>query len=195
MLLFLDTEYTGPQTSLKLISLALVAEDGSREFYAELADTWTLEDCTPFVTREVLPLLTGPRIPFAEVRTKLLAWLADAPRSVRVACDSVIDWTILIDALGLDILPRVWPENLAKTFYDLRPLIDTSIYHGTVQDYYRTDPREHHALADARAYRRGWLAWMDARKTTLPPDLKAWESAAPVGREFGATQPHNGEEK
>ncbi len=29
---------------------------------------------------------------------------------------------------------------------------------------YRTDPRMHHALVDARAYRRDWLAWMDNRK-------------------------------
>jgi hypothetical protein len=166
MLLFLDTEYTEPKVARKLISLALVAEDGSREFYAELADTWTLKHCTPFVTREVLPLLTGPRIPVAELRTQLLAWVANAPRSVRVACDSVLAWMIRVDALGLDILPRVWPKNLDRTFYDLRPLIDTSIYHQAAQDYYRTDPREHHALADARAYRHGWLAWMDARKTT-----------------------------
>jgi hypothetical protein len=38
MLLFLDTEYTGlGQSRPKLISLTLVAEDGRREFYAELA--------------------------------------------------------------------------------------------------------------------------------------------------------------
>jgi hypothetical protein len=36
-LLFLDTEYTDfSQSQAKLISLALVAKDGQREFYAEL---------------------------------------------------------------------------------------------------------------------------------------------------------------
>ncbi len=50
MLLFLDTEYTGfGQPHPKLISLALVAEDGRREFYIELTDTWQVEDCTEFV--------------------------------------------------------------------------------------------------------------------------------------------------
>ncbi len=54
MLLFLDTEYTGyGQAIPQLISLALVAEDGKREFYVEIADTWRVADCTAFVKREV----------------------------------------------------------------------------------------------------------------------------------------------
>jgi hypothetical protein len=150
MLLFLDTEYTG---------LALVAEDGRREFYAELAGTWTPDDCTPFVQREVLPLLAGPRVP-TEASAGLRAWLTDAPRTVQVACDSETDWRFLLDVLGTP-----WPANLAGRYFDLRPLVDTTIYDRTVTEYYRTGAREHHALADARAYRRGWLAWMDARKT------------------------------
>ncbi|WP_233839463.1 3'-5' exoribonuclease [Paraburkholderia sp. ZP32-5] len=164
MLLFLDTEYTGlGQSRPRLISLALVAEDGLREFYAELADTWTPDDCTPFVQREVLPLLAGPRMPRAEAGTGLRAWLSDAPRAVQVACDSETDWRFLLDLLGTP-----WPANLANCYFDLRPLIDTTIYDRTVAAYYRTDAREHHALADARAYRRGWLAWMDARKPAQP---------------------------
>lgn len=82
MLLFLDTEYTGlGQPRPKLISLALVAEDGSREFYAELADTWTPDDCTPFVQREVLPLLAGPRLSRVEACAALREWFGDAPRT------------------------------------------------------------------------------------------------------------------
>lgn len=161
MLLFLDTEYTGlGQSQLKLISLALVAEDGRREFYAELADTWTPDDCTAFVRREVLPLLDGPRIPRAEACAGLHAWLAHAPRAVKVACDSETDWHFLLELLGT---PR--PANVADHYYDLRPLVDTTIYDRAVAAYYQTDAREHHALSDARAYRAGWLAWMDACKT------------------------------
>jgi len=137
-----------------------VAEDGSREFYVELADVWTPEDCTPFVQRVVLPLLDRERVPHAEARAELLAWLADAPRAVQAACDSETDWRFLLDLLGPDR-----PANLADRYFDLRPLIDTAIYDRTVAAYYRTDHRKHHALADARAYRRGWLAWADTRKT------------------------------
>ncbi|WP_186223154.1 3'-5' exoribonuclease [Burkholderia gladioli] len=160
MLLFLDTEYTGfAQAFPKLISIGIVAEDGRAEFYVELADTWTLEDCTAFVKREVLPLLDGPGIPRAEACAQLLTWLAHAPRSVQVACDSEADWLFLVDLLG-----TLWPANLANRYYDLRPLVDTTVYDQAVAAYYRTDAREHHALVDARAYRVGWLAWMDARK-------------------------------
>ncbi|ENG0237448.1 3'-5' exoribonuclease [Burkholderia multivorans] len=159
MLLFLDTEYTGLGPQPKLISLALVAEDGSREFYAELADTWTPDDCTPFVQREVLPLLAGPRLLRADACAALREWFDHAPRAVQAACDSETDWHFLLDLLG-----RPLPANLADRHYDLRPLIDTTIYDRTVAASYTADAREHHALADARAYRRGWLAWMDSRK-------------------------------
>lgn len=161
MLIFLDTEYTGlGQVSPKLISLALVAEDGRREFYVEVTDTWRSDDCTEFVRREVLPLLEGPYRTSIEARDELRAWFADAPRQVQVACDSDTDFRFLLDLLGA---PR--PANLAPRYFDLRPLVDTTIYDRAVTAYYRADNRAHHALADTRAYRRGWLAWMDASKS------------------------------
>lgn len=33
------------------------------------------------------------------------------------------------------------PANLAGNYFDLRPLMDTSIYDRAVQAYYTTDPR------------------------------------------------------
>jgi hypothetical protein len=64
----------------------------------------------------------------------------------------------------LPLLGAPRPGNLAADYFDLRPLIDTSVYDRTVAACYQIDPRMHHALADARAYRAGWLAWMDSRK-------------------------------
>jgi hypothetical protein len=160
MLLFLDTEYTGyGQTEPGLISLALVAEDGRREFYVELADTWEAADCTGFVRRQVLPLLDGSPLTLEQARVALRDWLAAAPRHVQAACDSATDFRFLLALLGV---PR--PGNLDARYFDLRPLIDATVYDATVAAYYRTDPHMHHALTDARAYRSGWLAWMDSRK-------------------------------
>jgi hypothetical protein len=162
MLLFLDTEYAGyGQTTPQLISLALVAEDGKREFYVEIADTWRVADCTEFVKREVLPLLDGPRYTSVQARAELRAWLADSPRKVQVACDSSTDFNFLLGLAGSPC-----PINLASDYFDLRPLIDLTVYDRSVAAYYETDQRRHHALADARAYRRGWLAWIDSRKLT-----------------------------
>ncbi|WP_322106004.1 3'-5' exoribonuclease [Paraburkholderia sp. J41] len=163
MLLFLDTEYTGySEPAPQLISLALVTEDGRREFYIEISDTWRLTDCTDFVKREVLPLLDGVGRSTEEARAELRQWLADCPRKVQAACDSPTDFAFLLRLAGL---PR--PANLASDYFDLRPLIDTTVYDKSVTSYYEVDARIHHALADARAYRRGWLAWMDSRKGGL----------------------------
>lgn len=161
MLLFLDTEYTGfGQVPRRLISLGIVAEDASSEFYVELADTWRMEDCSDFVKREVLPLLAGKPVAFEHSRGRLREWFLSAPRAVRIACDSGTDFRFLLDLLG-DPLPK----NLATTYFDLRPLIDVAVYDRTVSNYYQRDDRVHHALVDARAHRKGWLAWMDARKS------------------------------
>ena len=154
MLLFLDTEYTGYGTRTpKLISLALVAEDGSREFYVELVDTWHLEECTAFVRAQVLPILSGPQCKLMDARARLLAWFQEAPRSVQAACDSRLDFDFLHWLLGSMHVP-----NLAAQYFDLRPLIDSTVYDQAVAKSYQVDPREHHALVDARAYRLGWLA-------------------------------------
>ncbi|AME28768.1 3'-5' exoribonuclease [Burkholderia sp. PAMC 26561] len=162
MLLFLDTEYTGYGPSApKLISLALVAEDGQREFYVELTDTWQISDCTDFVRSKVVPLLGGSGHRLVEARAKLHAWLSGAPRAVQAACDSGTDFGFLMNLLGTARVP-----NLMKKYFDLRPLIDSTVYHSKVVAAYHSDPREHHALVDARTYRLGWLAWMDSRKRT-----------------------------
>jgi len=162
MLLFLDTEYTGlKQQNPRLISLGIVAEDGRQELYFELADTWKIDDCTDFVRQEVLPLLEGAPITFERARIRLREWFRNAPRAVQIACDSCTDFAFLLELLGTPL-----PINLATTHYDLRPLIDTKIYDQMVSRCYLKDHRMHHALVDARAYRRGWLAWMDARKGT-----------------------------
>ncbi|NYH23816.1 hypothetical protein [Paraburkholderia bryophila] len=160
MLLFLDTEYTGlGQRSPQLISLGIVAEDASREFYIELADMWRTEDCSDFVRGRVLPLLEGMSLPFLQARARLRDWFLNAPRAVQIACDSGTDFRFLLELLGSPL-----PANLAATYFDLRPLIDTGVYDRTVSNCYQHDNRIHHALVDARAYRKGWLAWMDERK-------------------------------
>lgn len=164
MKLFLDTEFTGlsrPMLERKLISLALVGEHGHAEWYAEVGG-WVLDDCDPWVQRNVLSLLTGPFMSRDEAKVSLLAWFATLPRQVQVACDSEIDWYLLLEFLGER------PANLDSQRYDLAPLIGTSIYHHTVSAYFEQGHPEHHALHDARSYRFGWLAWMDANKADKP---------------------------
>lgn len=160
MMVFLDTEFNGlshPAHARKLLSLALVTEDGKAEWYAEL-DDWDLADCDAWVQRHVVPQMTGPRMSRAEVRTSLQGWFSALPRRVQAACDSSIDWQFLLVLLG------ECPVNLVPQRHDLAPLIDTAIYNNTVSAYFAKGYQEHHALHDARAYRLGWLAWMAATK-------------------------------
>jgi hypothetical protein len=70
--------------------------------------------------------------------------------------------------VGCFAMYRPSPRLPDERYFDLRPLIDTTVYDHTVAACYETDPRLHHALADARAYRLGWLAWMDSRKRNHP---------------------------
>ena len=86
---FLDTEYNGFGGAL--LSLALVPEDGSEEFYVTLQCDGPIE---PWVQRHVVPFLdmvpdslVSPRLPRQAAAEALAAWLAhdEAP-------DIVADW-------------------------------------------------------------------------------------------------------
>ena len=57
MLIFFDTEFTELGIDPRLISIGLISEDGQREFYAELSDTYTIEDCGDFARLAVIPKL------------------------------------------------------------------------------------------------------------------------------------------
>jgi len=54
--IFLDCEFTQLNQYSKLISLALVSQSGE-EFYVELTNTYSLDDCSDFVIQNVLPQL------------------------------------------------------------------------------------------------------------------------------------------
>ncbi len=165
MLIFIDTEFTSlDRRETKLISIGLVPADGRDEFYAEIqvGDGWMHDDCSAFVQTEVLPLLWGGKwaVSSAGLREQLLTWFAARPRSCQIAADSEIDFRFLKAAL-MD----AWPANLAPHYFDLRGMIDSTIFDHAAQAYYAPDRQPHHALHDARASRRGWLAYADAHKS------------------------------
>jgi hypothetical protein len=158
MLVFLDTEFTDP-LDCDLISIGMVSEDGRHELYLERSD-YCAEWCNSFVHAAVLPQLgrAGPALDRPQLAAQLIAWFATLPRSVTVACDSFTDWELLLDALD-----DARPPNLSGR-YDLRSLVDSTTFHHAVVRFHEQHGPWHHALHDARAHRRGWLAWMDERK-------------------------------
>lgn len=99
MRLFLDCEFTQLSKQAKLISLALVSEDG-REFYVELLNAWREEDCSDFVKDIVLPQLWGEShsLPIIEAREALLKFLVSFESELEIVTDAPdYDWELFCE--------------------------------------------------------------------------------------------------
>lgn len=139
MRLFLDCEFTRLSAAAKLISLALVAEDG-REFYVELLEGWQEEDCSDFVKEIVLPQLWGGSyaLPIVEARKSLLRFLTSFKKEIEIVTDAPqFDWELFCD-LVYD--GGRWPRIVRNFPTDATTLTPTS----------EGEELPHHALLDAR---------------------------------------------
>ena len=166
MLIFLDTEFTD-FAQPELISIGLAAT-GVTDFYAE-RDDYPRERCTPFVVNEVIPLLG--RVPNAvcnacELTSRLRTWFDLLPESAIVLYDFETDWNLLSNAFGGELPSKV----------ETHQLIDQKIFRhsayklGEILTYTGAWP-PHHALADARAFREGYLRWK------LASDGRQWNTS------------------
>lgn len=159
MLIFFDTEFSDLCIDPRLISIGLIAEDGERTFYAELADTYQPKDCSEFTRLAVLPQLEGSDkvLTMHDLTLRLGNWLEDFGEPVTLATDSLSwDWPWIQEIFYVD---GTWPENLAR-----KPLLLAVNY---LNDYNRfieavekafSRLRRHHSLDDAKANRLGWIA-------------------------------------
>ncbi len=152
MLIFFDTEFTDLSADAKLISIGLVREDGT-SYYAELTDTYELEDCSEFVLEHVLPQLDGgdARITLKELSDILRGWLRGSGQPVTLVTDSPSwDWHLLQSIFDGDM-----PTNINNTPFDANLLFCSSCSE-PVQNI-------HHALKDAGALYQTWLATQSKR--------------------------------
>jgi hypothetical protein len=111
MKLYLDTEFTDLVPHNKLISIALVAEDGEY-FYAELTDTYSVDDCSNFVIGHVRPFLRGGdfEMTFQKCALEIGHWIEERGKKCIIASDNPgWDFPHLERLLG-----DLWPENLEK---------------------------------------------------------------------------------
>ncbi len=155
MLIFFDTEFTDLGLDPRLISIGLVAEDGTRIFYAELSDTYLAHSCSDFVKDAVLPHLQGgdSRMTRSELSLQLGNWIESFECTVSLITDSVDwDWPFI---QALFSLPGTWPENLSHTPESLR---ESDGIKDAVDAIFKNQPklRRHHAQDDAFA---NWMAW------------------------------------
>lgn len=159
MLIFLDTEFTDLGPESELLSIGLITEDGHHEFYSERND-YDLSSCSEFVRAAVLPLLgKDPKSACSkdDLTHRIRAFLKQLPAPVSVACDYYLDWDYFIDTTTnggeLDLPEMVNPQRFRFNEWVFAPLFTEA-----AEDYFRAGNPRHHALHDARANRKGYLA-------------------------------------
>ena len=158
MRVFVDTEFTDP-LNIDLISVALVGENG-QEFYAERND-YRREDCNDFVRAAVLPALG--RIDRAicsreQLTLRLRTWFEQLPEPATLMFDYSTDWELLIDALLGDDYQQP-PANIGEKHLLPTELVGDPVFQRARNQSFTREWPPHHALADARAFRAGYLAW------------------------------------
>lgn len=174
MLIFFDTEFTELGLDPRLISIGLVSEDGAREFYAELSDTYQLTDCSDFVREAVLPHLEGgaARMTMDELTLRLGNWIEGFEQPVQLATDSLSwDWPWIQELFHI---PGTWPENLDGKPVSLYETVGAAFLERIVEQTFQSHVprlRRHHALDDARVNRLAWLARNEAKKNA-PQQVK-----------------------
>jgi len=161
---FLDSEFIEDGTTIELISIGIVAEDG-REYYA-ISNEFNPAKASKWVEENVLSHLPamGSRIrqkiggdesritrawkPREQIKQDILAFVGDAPEFWAYFAD--YDWIILCQLFGtmMDL-----PEYFPKYCRDIKQLADDlSLYPIPIPD---ATPL-HNALADARWAKNAW---------------------------------------
>lgn len=157
MIVFLDTEFTD-FIDCDLISIGLVTDCGTHQFYAERTDYETAW-CSSFAIYDVIPLLgrnKRAQKTRAQLHASLWRWF-NRLGDVHIAYDYANDWDLLMDAL-VDFEHVKRPSNIIGRI-DLRAYMFDPEYTRAMNRFYSRHKPHHHALVDAKAHRAGWLAW------------------------------------
>lgn len=167
---FLDCEFTNFDNP-KLMSIALVTEDGKQSFYAELTDTYTQSDCSEFVIETVLPLLDAKelslpenggysnvhsKMTFSQCSEHLKRWIEYLDDKVVIFNDAPhYDFMLLTE-----LLYDNWPAQLRKKCHQItaKTIEAQSRYEKATEEELKKGYREHHALDDAKVMIKAYKA-------------------------------------
>lgn len=168
---FFDTEFTAFRDG-QLLSIGMVTATGT-EFYVERADHALLNVRDDFVRDTVLSLFG--RVPgsgaqgHTDMASRISAFLLSLPAPVEVLYDHKLDRHFLVEALAAS---GMWMEHWSRT-------TESNIGGQSNADAAQTAVRasflesaaagllQHHALADARALRAGWLTEHDGERLAV----------------------------
>ena len=178
-LLFLDTEFTD-FINTELISIGLITDDGHHSFYAEV-DDYNPKLCSEFVRNVVLPELNPEKFQMrrSEAAARLYCWLEELQGEFILCPDYMADWELFAD------LVETLPPNIHNKPLMFHPMLNQMIMkkaeelqtpdlawffeqakkryaEGFLEYFLRNpSPRQHHAGADAKAIRTGFLKVVD----------------------------------
>jgi len=160
---FYDCEFVEDGTTIDLVSIGVVDEDG-REFYA-ISTEFDPTNAIPWVRRNVLDKLPGPADKAwrsrEQIRTDLLAFLTEPGEDIELwAWYAAYDHVALCQLWGaMPALPRPIPR-FTKDLRQLWDDLDRPPLPGAGKD-------QHHALADARHNLARWKAMERLRDQRL----------------------------
>lgn len=162
MEVFFDTEFTTLDSQASppgLISIGCVATNG-HEFYAELSDTWQINNCSQFVVDSVLPLLEGGECLMTQKQcaSSLKEWFEElANPYITLRSDAPdYDWPLISELLEPN---NCWPNNLNRECQGVsfQSPIQQQRFESALNTYWKShQSHRHHALIDARGLAKAW---------------------------------------
>lgn len=143
--IYFDTEFEGLFENAGLISIGLVDNTGTKKFYAELSDTYKIENCSIFCKSVVIPLLDNKNpIKLNELNVQLFEWLKEHGKNTVLICDSIRD----IEQIK-EIFPNGLPENCSYKVLGFYDKWKRRLKNYNRNLYKKHKLRDHHALDDA----------------------------------------------
>jgi hypothetical protein len=174
----IDTEFTD-FINCDLLSLGAVSEDGNHEFYVEIND-YTPEFRSQFVLDTIMPLMDSAKYgkSFNVASQHLTSWVNSLPADEIVV---IVDYHK--DAHFMQQMLQVRLLNKRVSYYYITPGFVNMLHERGISkspegeleamramvsktlEYFTIDPRQHHALVDAKANRYGWVEGYEFAKS------------------------------
>lgn len=159
MNIYIDSEFTGLKTSASLVSLALIADDGSY-FYAEFNDylkptDWVISNVIPHLLHDCfmyfsedneLVRFTNDR---QDILENLLIWIHQYEKVMIITDTGFMDWLLLLDLFQWNLPDNVFyiPVDISTLFFTAN--IDPDINRMKFAEVENEQFIKHNALHDA----------------------------------------------
>jgi hypothetical protein len=162
LLVFYDTEFTDIVADADLLSIGLVSAHTDDQLYIVLTDA-RRERGSEFVQSIVLPIIDRHQPMYLtrnEAANAISGWLealrlSNPEQPLQVVSDSEWDWNLLRQLFPGKIGPWIVGQQIQDR---LTSREQRGLFNGTVEAFHIHRNEQHHALVDALAIKKGYLA-------------------------------------